>query len=80
MSLCDLVFLREGGEVCVFERAEVLGHIVGRLREEVVQGEDEEGRGEGKSPENAVPGDDGAGESCDADVEERGSERFGGVV
>ena len=79
MSFRDLVLLRKRGEVRLLERAEVLRDIVRRLGEEVVQGEDEEGRWEGKSSENAVPGDDGAGGSCDADVEDaRGEGLVGG--
>ena len=51
---------------------------MGRLGEEMVEGEEEDGGGKGEPPKGAVAGNDGAGEGRDADVEDVGSERFVG--
>ena len=46
------------------------------LREEVVQREDEEGRRERESPEDAVACEDGTSEGRDADVKDTRSKGF----
>ena len=51
---------------------------MGRLGEEVVEGEEEERGGEGEPPKEAVAGDDGTGEGRDADIEDAGGEGFVG--
>ena len=56
MSFRDLVLLRKRGEVRLLERAEVLRDVVRRLGEEVVEGEEEERRGETEAPKETIPG------------------------
>ena len=52
MSFCNLVCVREGGEVLVLDGAKVVGEVFGRFRKEVLCGQDEECRWEKDSGED----------------------------
>lgn len=61
MSLCDLVCVREGGEVFVLDGTKVVGEVFRCFGEEVLCGQNEESRWEKKAgKDEAVAADDGA--------------------